>query len=121
MPQEKKNPPEKAVKGIPIVTASSIAGHSVIETKGLVWASTVRAKSIIKDLAATARVIAGGEVTEYLELVNEARHDIIAKLNRNAAVLGANAITDVRFATAQIVPGTVEILAYGTAVVARKG
>lgn len=107
-------------KGVHIVTTEYVPGYRIIEVRGLVWASSVRAKSIFKDIIAMFRIMYGGEVPEYWELINEARHEILAKLNRNAKELGANAIVDVNFITSQVVPGTIEIMAYGTAVKVEK-
>lgn len=111
------------VKGnvkIQIVTAPYIEGYKIKEVKGLVWASSVRAKSIFKDIVAAFRVMAGGEVKEYWELLNEGRHEILKRLNKNTIEMGANAVVNVKLVTSQIVPGTIEILAYGTAVVIEK-
>lgn len=99
-----------------IVTTSFVPGYKVTKVKGLVWASTVRAKFILKDLIAMIRMILGGEVKEYTQLLNEARHSILRQLNENAKQLGANGIINVKISTSQVVPGTIEILAYGTAV-----
>lgn len=107
-------------KGIPIVTTETIAGYEIVEVKGLVWASSVKAKSIFQDIVAMFRIMWGGDVNEYWELVNEARHEILHRLNKNASEIEANAIVKLNLVTAQIVPGTVEIMAYGTAVVIEK-
>ncbi|MEW6294783.1 MAG: heavy metal-binding domain-containing protein [Candidatus Diapherotrites archaeon] len=113
MPEEKT---EKE-KGVHIVSTPFVPRHKITEVKGLVWASTVRSKFFLDDLKAWARMLAGGEVKEYRELLNEARRDILKKLNDNAKELNANAVISVVLNTAPIVPGTVEILAYGTAVI----
>ena len=100
-----------------IVTTDFVPGYRVTKAKGLVWASSVRAKFILQDILAMGRVIMGGEVKEYTQLLNETRHIIFLQLNENAKQLGANGIINVKIATSQVVPGTIEILAYGTAVV----
>lgn len=115
-----KNLVAEKEKGIHIVTTEYVPGYKIKEVKGLVWASSVRAKSILKDLIAMARITYGGEVHEYWELINEARHEILIKLNRNAKEIGANAIVDINLVTSQVVPGTIEIMAYGTAVLIEK-
>lgn len=102
---------------IPIVTTSVIQGFEIKEVKGMVWASSVRAKSFLQDLKALFRVFLGGEVKEYTSLLNDTRRDILLRLNTNAKKMGANAVVDVDMVSTQVVPGTVEILAYGTAVV----
>lgn len=111
----------KGIKGIHgepihITTLDSIPGYEVIDSKGFVWASSVRAKNILVDLYAMLKVIWGGEVTPYWELLHEARWDIFQKLNKTAKELDANGIVGLRLVTSQIVPGTLEILAYGSAV-----
>ncbi len=112
---------DDALGTIHIVTTSKVPGYKTEEVKGLVWASSVRAKFFLQDLKAMVRIFFGGEVKEYYDLLNEARREILWKLNHNAKELGANAVVNVRLVATQIVPGTVEILAYGTAVrVSRK-
>lgn len=105
---------------IPIVSTNFIPGHKVKELKGLVWATSIRAKNFFQDLAAIARIFIGGEIHEYMDLTNEARQEVLKKLNENAKFLGGNAIIGVKLVTSQIVPGTIEILAYGTAVLIEK-
>ncbi len=100
-----------------IVTSDEIPGYRIREVKGFVWGTTVRAKSIGKDLIALGRTIVGGEVVEYTNMINEARKYVLERLARNAKALGANAVISIRMGTAQIIPGTIEIFAYGTAVV----
>ena len=104
-----------------VVTGSDVPGYATKAVKGLVWGTTVRSRFVGKDIIAIARVIAGGEVPEYTEMINEARRYVIQRMVRNARVLGANAVVNTRFgSTAQIVPGTVELFAYGTAVTIQK-
>ncbi len=103
-----------------IVSTPEIAGYRIREVKGLVWASSVRSKFVLQELKAMLRVLVGGEIKEYWSLVNETRHEVMNRLNANAKKMGANAVVGVRLATAQVIPGTVEILGYGTAAVVEK-
>ena len=119
MKDRKSNYPKE--QGIIIATSAAIPGYKLKEYKGLVWASTGKAKFILQDLVALGRMVVGGEITEYWDLLNESRHEIMQQLNHNAKLLGANAIVDVKISTSQVVPGTLEILAYGTAVTVSKG
>ena len=101
-----------------VVTIDSIPGYEVKNVKGFVWATTVRSKFIGKDILAVLRMIVGGEIPEYTDMINEAKRYVIEKMVENARVLGANAVIGVRIdTTSQILPGAVEIYAYGTAVV----
>lgn len=100
-----------------VATTETIPGYSIKEVKGLVWGTSVRAKFVGKDIIALLRTLVGGEVTEYTDMINEARRYVVDRMARNAEALGANGIISVRMGTAQVIPGTTEIFGYGTAVV----
>ena len=101
-----------------VVTTQEIPGYEIKEVKGLVWGTTVRARFVGKDILAILRVLVGGEVKEYTQMINTARRYVIERMVENAKILGANAIVGVNIgSTAQVVPGTAEIFAYGTAVI----
>ena len=120
MPVKKTLRVPKKVAGVHVVTTSDLPGHKITEVKGLVWGTSVRARFIGKDIIAILRVFVGGEIPEYTEMINHARLDVIKRLVKNAHGLGANAVVGTHIgSTAQIVPGTVEIFAYGTAVVVK--
>ena len=54
-------------------------------------------------------------------MVNKARLEAIKKMNANAKKLGGDAVIKARIgSTSQILPGTVELFAYGTAVTLKK-
>jgi uncharacterized protein YbjQ (UPF0145 family) len=94
-----------------------LAGYTISKHLGLVQGSTVRAKHIGRDLMAGLKNIVGGELAGYTELLNESRQEAIDRMATQALAIGANAIINVRFSTANIAAGAAEILAYGTAVV----
>lgn len=103
-----------------LATSSSIAGHRITETKGLVRGSTIRARHLGKDILAILRSLVGGEIKEYTGMMAASREEAIQRMVEAAEQEGANAITDIRFSTSMILSNTAEILAYGTAVVAMK-
>ncbi len=106
---------------IHVVTTDHLPGYEIEEVKGLVWATTVRAKFVGKDILAALRIIVGGEVKEYVEMINEAKREVVERMVENARALGANAVIGARISTtAQVVPGAVEITASGTAVRVKK-
>ena len=109
------------VKNIEVVTTEYIPGYEVDKVKGIVWGTTVRAKFIGKDIIALFRILVGGEVKEYTNMVNEARLIAIKKMVSNARKLGGDAVVKVRIGSvSQILPGAVELFAYGTAVTLKK-
>jgi len=100
-----------------VTTSSTIAGKNVVKTLGLVTGSVIRSRHIGKDIIAGLRNVVGGEIKEYTELMADARQEAVKRMTSEAEKLGANAVVDVRFATAQVMSMAAEILAYGTAVV----
>jgi uncharacterized protein YbjQ (UPF0145 family) len=102
---------------IHVVTTDYVPGYETTDVKGLVWGTTVRAKFVGKDILASLRVLVGGEVREYSDMINEARRYVIERMVDNARALGANAVVNMRMgSTGHTLPGTMEIFAYGTAV-----
>jgi uncharacterized protein YbjQ (UPF0145 family) len=92
-------------------------GYTVSKHLGLVQGSTVRAKHVGRDIMAGLKNIVGGELKGYTELLNDSRQEAIERMSAQAHAVGANAVINVRFSTANIAAGAAEILAYGTAVV----
>lgn len=100
-----------------IVTTNDIPGKEIIEVKGLVQGSVVRAKHVGRDIGASLKTLVGGEIKGYSELMMEARGIALERMREEAEKLGANAIVGMRYQTAEIMGGTAEVMAYGTAVV----
>ena len=103
-------------KNILIVNTDYITGREISETLGIVQGSTIRAKWFGKDIIAGLRQIVGGELKEYTEMLIEAREEATRRMVRDAEMMGADAVVNVRYQTAQIMQSAAEILAYGTAV-----
>lgn len=101
-----------------VTPASTIAGHRIVTTLGLVRGNTIRARHLGKDILAVLKNVVGGEIEEYTKMIAEAREQAADRMIAQAKAMGANAITDVRFSTAYVMGAASEILAYGNAVVA---
>ncbi len=99
-----------------LTSTDTVAGREIVETLGLVRGNTVRVKHLGKDIIAAFRNLVGGEVSEYTELLSEARSQALARMVKQAEELGANAVVGVRLTTAQVMTAAAEIMAYGTAV-----
>lgn len=98
------------------VTTETIQGKEILESLGTVRGSTVRARNIGRDFFAGLKNIVGGEISEYTELLADAREQAIKRMIDDAQKLGADGIVNVRFTTSQVMQGAAEMLAYGTAV-----
>ncbi len=99
-----------------IVTSSYIHGKRIVKTFGMVRGNTVRARHVGKDILAMFRNVVGGEVQEYTKMLAEAREQALDRMMQAGQRLGANAVVDVRFGTAEVMSGAAEIIAYGTAI-----
>ena len=99
-----------------VVTTDYIPGREVESVIGIVRGNTIRAKHLGKDIMAGLRMLVGGEVKEYTEMLTEARNESLRRLQAQATELNADAVINVRFVTSQVMAGAAEMLAYGTAV-----
>lgn len=99
-----------------VVTTEQIPGARIVRSLGLVRGSTIRSRHLGKDLMAVLRNLVGGEVYEYTKMLAESREQAIDRMTEEAEVMGANAITSVRFQTSTVMSGAAEMLCYGTAV-----
>jgi len=99
-----------------ITTTETIPGKEIIEILDIARGSTVRARSVGRDIFAGLKNIIGGEISEYTKLQANSREQAIERMIDDAIDLGADAIVNVRLTTAMVMQGAAEILAYGTAV-----
>jgi len=100
-----------------IVTTEGITNYRIVETKGQVFGVVVRSRGLGGNIMAGLRSLGGGEITEYTQLLEEARRHAIDRMVQNATVMGANAIVRMQFDSSEIGQTMSEIVAYGTAVV----
>ncbi|CAE8590946.1 unnamed protein product [Polarella glacialis] len=102
---------------IKLSSTDSIPGFKIKEYKGLAIGSTVRTKDMTKDITSAIRSIFGGELHHYTQLMADTREEAVARLEDNAAQMGANAVVGLRLTTSNIAQSASEVMAYGTAVV----
>ncbi len=100
-----------------VVTTEKVEGKSIKRTIGMARGSTIRAKHIGKDIMAAFRGMAGGEISEYVQMMAEAREEAMKRMVADAEKQGANAVICVRFGTSMVMQNAAEVIAYGTAVV----
>lgn len=109
-----------SVDYFPISTANDIPGYEIVETKGFVYGLTVRSRGAGGQISASVRSLFGGEIKEYVKMMEETRDEALNRMIDHAKELGANAIIAARYDSNDISEVMQEILAYGTAVFARK-
>lgn len=100
-----------------VATTENVAGQRVVQTLGQVFGVVVRSRGLGGNIMAGLRSIAGGEITEYTQMLEEARRHATDRMVQNATVMGANAVIMMRFDSSEMGQTMSEIVAYGTAVV----
>ena len=108
--------PAESEAGVLLLNSTEVPGRQVSEVLGLVQGHTVYAIWLGKDLSALIRLVLGGELTEYTQMMGKARSTAINRMTAQAAQMGADAIINVRYMTTSVVGSAAELLAYGTAV-----
>jgi len=99
-----------------LMNSTAVPGREITEILGLVQGHTVFAIWLGKDLSALVRLILGGELTEYTDMMGSARVTATNRMIAKAADMGADAIINIRYMTTSVVGSAAELLAYGTAV-----
>ena len=87
-----------------------------IEAIGIAKGSVVQSKHFGKDFMAGMKTLVGGETQSYTEMLVEARQIATKRMVDAAEALGADAVVGLRYASASVMQGAAEVIAYGTAV-----
>lgn len=98
-----------------LVNTDYISGKE-LETIGIVKGNIVQTKNFGKDFMAGIKTLVGGEIVPYTDMLNQARQIAVKRMVDEAQALGADAIINVRYASASVMQGAAEVVAYGTAV-----
>ena len=120
--QKRKAPPAdistqiESDRTVLLLNSDVLPGREITEILGLVQGHTVFAIWLGKDLSAIVRLILGGELTEYTEMMGSARLIATERMTAKAAEMGADAVINVRYMTTSVVGSAAELLVYGTAV-----
>src|SRR5580698_8244200 len=100
-----------------VVTTENIAGHRIRETKGQVFGVVVRSRGRGGHIMAGLRSLAGGEIIEYTQMLEEARRHAVDRMVKNARLMQDNAVVMMRFDSSEMGQTMSEVVAYGTAVI----
>jgi uncharacterized protein YbjQ (UPF0145 family) len=106
----------EADRSVMLLNSAEVPGRATREILGLVQGHTVFAIWIGKDLSAIVRLILGGELTEYTEMMGMARTTATNRMVAQAAKMGADAVINVRYMTTSVIGSAAELLVYGTAI-----
>lgn len=98
-----------------LVNTDYISGKELVML-GLVKGSTIQTKNIGRDITQGFKTLVGGELKSYNEMMNTARALATKRMVEEAEAMKADAIVNIRYASASVMAGAAEVMAYGTAV-----
>jgi uncharacterized protein YbjQ (UPF0145 family) len=98
-----------------LVNTDYIQGKQ-LEMLSIVKGSTIQSKNIGRDITQLFKTLVGGELKAYNEMMNNARALATKRMVEEATAMGADAIVNIRYASATVMAGAAEVMAYGTAV-----
>ena len=104
--------------GIPTSTTFELPGYTVEQTLGLAWGLIVRSVGLTKGLTGGLRALKAGEVPQFTDVVDKARHTALERLMAHTQQLGGNA-PRAAIDSSDIGDGMAEVVAYGTAAIVR--
>ena len=99
-----------------VTTGNEVAGHDIVKYLAIVRGIVVRATGIGQGLLGSLRALGGGNIAEFTEVCEAARHDAYQQMVQHATEMGADAIIGMRYDATEFMQGSTEVLAYGTAV-----
>jgi uncharacterized protein YbjQ (UPF0145 family) len=99
-----------------VTTSQTIEGHRIAEYLGLVRGIVVRTPSIGAGIVGAFKSLGGGNIKEYSDVCEAARHDAYVQMVQHAEEMGAHAILAMSYDATEFAQGATEVLAYGTAV-----
>ncbi len=109
--------PRPLGEGFPVTTAFDFPGLRIDRTLGTCFGLVVRSMGFAKGIGAGFKALAGGEVHQYTQLLEDSRRHAFDRMVENARLMGANAVVAMRFDSSEMGQNLTEIVAYGTAVV----
>ena len=98
-----------------LVSIETIPGQE-FEALDIVRGTVVYSKNFGRDFMAGMKTLVGGEITGDTEMLVEARLIATKRMVDAAEALGADAVVGLRYASASVMQGAAEVIAYGTAV-----
>src|SRR5579864_3621720 len=92
-------------ESIVVTTGNEIEGQRIERYLGVVRGIVVRSPSIGKAFLGAFKSLAGGNIKEYIEVCEMARHDAYQNMLAHARELGANGIVGMRYDATEFMQG----------------
>ena len=117
---------ESQLRSIPVIASKILPDEFTPCQTQLVSGNVVISVDYFKKFVAGLRSIVGGRMTSYESLIDRARREAILRMKQEAKRLNADYVFNIKMETSSISKGaknnigSVEVLAYGTAVIIEK-
>jgi uncharacterized protein YbjQ (UPF0145 family) len=99
-----------------VTTGNDLDGYRVVRYLGIVRGIVVRSASLGQGIVGAFKSLGGGNIEEWGEVCEAARHEAYSLMLEHARQLGADAVVAMRYDATEFMQGATEVLAYGTAV-----
>jgi uncharacterized protein YbjQ (UPF0145 family) len=106
----------EATADVVVTTSNDVEGYRIVRYLGIVRGVIVRSASIGQGFVGALKSIGGGNIDEWAQVCEAARHDAYTKMMDHARELGAHGVIGMRYDATEFMQGATEVLAYGTAV-----
>ena len=104
---------------LPVATTDTIPGRTTVTYVGPVFGVIARSMGFAKGFKGGFKALRSGEVKEFTDVLQAARHHAVERMVKQAESMGANAVVGLRYDSGDVgeQQGMAEIVAYGTAIV----
>ena len=72
-------------------TTFDLPGYRAVRSLGVVRGIVVRSPKFLKQFTASFSVLFGGEISQYVQVAEESRHQALVRMLQHAGEMGANA------------------------------
>ena len=117
---------ESALRNLPLIASKKLPYDFLPCETSLVTGNVVISIDYFKHFVAALRNLVGGRVSSYESLIDRGRREALLRMREAARSLGADYVFNIKMETSSISKGynnsigSVEVLAYGTAVIPPK-
>lgn len=117
---------EARLRNIPAISSKKLPDSFQPCSTEIVTGNVVISVDAFKKFVAGLRMLIGGRVTSYETLIDRARREALLRMKEEAERLGAGFVFNVKMETSSISKGSqnsigsIEVLAYGTAIIQNK-
>src|SRR5271165_6539008 len=80
-----------------VTTGNDIAGHRIVEYLGVVRGIVVRSPNIGQSVVGAFKQLVGGNISQYVDVCESARHEAYVQMVQHAEAMGAHAIVAMRY------------------------